>query len=129
MRHLNGNEDSQLNRELEAPEAPSLPQTPEGPTQIEKRSWVYIFKRSISEFMSNQCLDGAAALTYYAILALFPALVAIFSLLGIIGQNEKAADAVLGILEQVAPARPVRRRSARGSAPRRRAGAGPARCI
>lgn len=100
MRHQNGNEDSQLNRELEAR---NPPQTPQDPTQIEKRSWVYIFKRSISEFMSNQCLDGAAALTYYAILALFPALVAIFSLLGIIGQNKKAADAVLGILEQVAP--------------------------
>nr|WP_269569942.1 YihY/virulence factor BrkB family protein [Leucobacter salsicius] len=76
---------------------------PEGPTQIESRSWKYILKRTISSFLNNQCLDGAAALTYYAVLALFPALVAIFSLLGVIGQNAKAADAVLGILEQVAP--------------------------
>lgn len=83
--------------------APDATHMPSAPTEIEARSWRYIFKRTVTEFMRNQCLDGAAALTYYAVLALFPALVAIFSLLGIIGQNDRAADAIFGILSEVAP--------------------------
>jgi len=76
---------------------------PDAPTHLEKRSWKYVLKRTIREFSSDQCTDAAATLTYYAILAMFPALVATFSLLGVVGQNQEAADAVLGIVEQVAP--------------------------
>lgn len=76
---------------------------PDAPTHIEKRAWKYIFKRTISEFTKDQCTDAAAGLTYYTILAVFPALVATFSLLGIFGQNDEAANAVLGLIEEVAP--------------------------
>ena len=76
---------------------------PERPTHIEKRAWKYILKRTIAGFAKNQCVDAAAGLTYYAILSMFPALVAVFSLLGVLGQNDEAAQAVLGLIEEVAP--------------------------
>lgn len=48
-------------------------------------------------------MDLAAALTYRAVLALFPALLAVFSLLGLVGQNQRVATAIMGIIRDVAP--------------------------
>ncbi|MFS0732391.1 YihY/virulence factor BrkB family protein [Microbacterium sp. 1P10UB] len=76
---------------------------PDSPTDLDKRSWGYVFKKTLREFMSDQCMDAAAGLTYYGVLSIFPALVAIFSLLGVFGQNGAAADTVLGIVSDVAP--------------------------
>ncbi|WP_091230077.1 YihY/virulence factor BrkB family protein [Microbacterium sp. 3J1] len=83
---------------------PEDDQKPDAPTQLEKRSWRYILVKTIREFTADQCVDAAAGLTYYAVLSLFPALIAIFSLLGLFGQEGAAANAVIGILSDVAPA-------------------------
>ena len=79
------------------------PDKPDSPDEIEKRSWKYVIQKTIREFSSDQCTDIAAALTYYSVLSLFPGLIAVFSLLGVLGQGKAASDAVLGIIEQVAP--------------------------
>lgn len=76
---------------------------PDGPTDLEKRSWKYVLRKTLREFGADQCTDIAASLTYYAVLALFPALIAIFSLLGVFGQGPAATDAILGIVDEVAP--------------------------
>ncbi|CAH0149492.1 hypothetical protein SRABI98_00750 [Microbacterium sp. Bi98] len=76
---------------------------PDSPVDLHKRSWKYVLQKTIREFSSDQCTDIAAALTYYAVLSIFPGLIAIFSLLGVFGQGQAASDAVLGIVEQVAP--------------------------
>lgn len=76
---------------------------PDSPDDLHKRSWKYVLRKTIREFSSDQCTDIAASLTYYAVLSLFPGLIAIFSLLGVVGQDKAASDAVLGIIEQVAP--------------------------
>jgi membrane protein len=59
--------------------------------------------RSAREFMSDECPDAAAALTYYGVLSLFPALLILVSLLGVVGQDERVATVVLQILGEVAP--------------------------
>ncbi|MER7797902.1 YhjD/YihY/BrkB family envelope integrity protein [Microbacterium sp. NPDC096154] len=82
---------------------PNHPDKPDSLGDIEKPSWKYVLKKTIGEFSDDQCPDLAAALTYYAVLSMFPALIAIFSLLGVIGQGPQAANAVLGIVDQVAP--------------------------
>ncbi len=79
------------------------PDKPDSPGEIEKRSWKYVLQKTIREFSSDQCTDIAAALTFYSVLSLFPGLIAVFSLLGVLGQGKAASDAVLGIIEQVAP--------------------------
>jgi membrane protein len=50
------------------------------------------------EFSDDQCTDLAAALTYYGVLALFPAIIAVISLLGLVGNPQRTVDALLGII-------------------------------
>lgn len=67
---------------------------PDAPTQLTKPSWKYIARKTIREFSDDQCTDLAAALTYYAVLALFPALLALVSLLGLVGQQGKTEELI-----------------------------------
>jgi membrane protein len=73
----------------------------ESPTQLDSRSWRYVLRRTWREFMSDQCTDLAAALTYYAVLALFPAAIALTSLLGLVGQGDEAVNEVLSIVKDL----------------------------
>ncbi|GER23014.1 hypothetical protein NCCP1664_15100 [Zafaria cholistanensis] len=75
---------------------------PDTPAQIEKPSWKYILRRTIREFSGDHCTDLAAALTFFGVLSLFPALLAMMSLLGIVGQAEQTTQLLLQILERVA---------------------------
>jgi len=86
---------------------PHHPDKPDSLGEITKPSWKYVLKKTVSEFSDDQCTDLAAALTYYAVLALFPALLAIVSLLGVFGQGQKTTDALLGIVSDFAPASTV----------------------
>lgn len=82
---------------------PEAPGKPDSPDDLHKRSWKYVLRKTVREFSTDQCTDIAASLTYYAVLSIFPGLTAIFSLLGVFGQGQAASDAVLDIVEQVAP--------------------------
>ncbi|MBV9916897.1 MAG: YihY/virulence factor BrkB family protein [Solirubrobacterales bacterium] len=74
---------------------------PAAPTRLPARSWTGVVKRTISEFRADNVTDWAAALTYYGILAIFPALLALVSVLGLIGQS--ATQPLLNNLEKLAP--------------------------
>lgn len=76
---------------------------PTSPTQIQKPEWKYILKKTVREFIGDQCTDLAAALTYYAVLSIFPALLALVSLLGVVGQAQATTDAMLGLADSIAP--------------------------
>ncbi|KUG55418.1 MULTISPECIES: YihY/virulence factor BrkB family protein [Kocuria] len=90
-------------KERTAPE-PEDSRKPDSPTEISKPSWGYVFKRAASEFSKDDCTDLAASLTYFAVLSLFPALLAIVSLLGVFGQGEATTRAITDFLGQYAPA-------------------------
>src|SRR5579875_3280370 len=60
---------------------------PDGPTELPRRSWLGVLKRTFSEVRTDQLTDLAAALTYYGIQAIFPALIAVVSILGLIGHS------------------------------------------
>jgi membrane protein len=96
--------DNGQNQELADAPAPDDARKPDSPAEVTKTSWKYVFKRTLSEFGTDQCTDIAASLTYYAVLSLFPALIALVSLLGVFGQGKQSADTLLGILSSVAPA-------------------------
>lgn len=57
-----------------------------------------ILKRTVKEFQEDNITDWAAALTYYAVLALFPALLALVALVGLVGQYPQTTDTILNIL-------------------------------
>src|SRR5918998_4387179 len=75
--------------------------TPDHPGELEKRSWVEVAKRTVKEFREDNLTDWAAALTYYAVLAIFPALIVLVSVLGLIG--ESATQPIIDNLGTVAP--------------------------
>jgi len=71
---------------------------PDSPTDLTKPSWVYVARKTLREFSKDQCTDLAAALTYYSVLALFPAAIALLSLVSVFGQGQKTVDTLLGII-------------------------------
>jgi membrane protein len=60
---------------------------PDDPTDLSKSSWKDTFKRALREFKEDNIQDFAAALTYYGVLSLFPALLVLVSILGLLGQS------------------------------------------
>jgi len=80
---------------------------PGSPRDLDKPSWKYITKKTLREFSKDQCPDLAAALTYYSVLSIFPALLALVSLLGIFGDPQKTTSALLDIVQGFAPGQTV----------------------
>ena len=74
---------------------------PDGPTDLGGGSWGAVLKRTFREFKEDNLTDWAAALTYYGILSIFPMLIVLVSLLGLIGQS--ATQPLIDNLGQVAP--------------------------
>lgn len=83
---------------LEARPHPDDEDKVDSPQDLTKPSWKYVGKKTLREFMGDQCTDLAAALTYYAVLALFPAIIALTSILGLVGQGSTAIDTVLDMV-------------------------------
>jgi membrane protein len=74
---------------------------PDSPTDLSGRSWFGVLKRSVTEFREDNLTDWAAALTYYGVLSIFPALLVLVSVLGLIG--ESATQPLIDNLGEVAP--------------------------
>ena len=74
---------------------------PVGPSGA--RRWVAILKRTIREFRQDNLTDWAAALTYYGVMSLFPTLLVLVALLGLVGQYPQTSDAVLRIIDKIGP--------------------------
>jgi membrane protein len=68
---------------------------------VRRAGWVA--KRSVLSFYADQGTHHAAALTYYALMSLFPTLLLAVSLLGLLGQYPATYDAILGHLRGVVP--------------------------
>ena len=73
----------------------------EPPAKLPRRAWTGVLRRTLSEFSEDNLTDWAAALTYYGIVALFPALIALVSILGLIGTS--ATKPLLDNLGDFAP--------------------------
>ena len=64
-----------------------------------KRKALFLLKRTYREFNDDGSTDQAAALTYYSVLALFPGLIAVLSLVGLFGQADESVDKIVEILD------------------------------
>jgi membrane protein len=74
---------------------------PGQPSEMPKASWLAILKRTAQQFSEDKLTTWAAALTYYAVLSLFPALLALISILGLLGTS--ATQPLIDNLSSVAP--------------------------
>lgn len=61
--------------------------------------WSYVVRRTVTEFSRDQCTDLAAALTYYSVLSIFPATIALVSLLGVVGESQTTLTTALEVLD------------------------------
>ena len=82
---------------------PDDPRKPDAPTDLDKRSWKGVLKRTVTEFKADNCTDWAAALTYYGVLAVFPAAIALLSIIGLVGDPKKTTDQLLQIVDTLGP--------------------------
>jgi membrane protein len=75
---------------------------PEG--EASKSGLASTLKRTLTEFQEDNLSDWAAALTYYGLLSLFPALIAMLSLIGIFGDPKTTTDTLTEIITELGPA-------------------------
>src|SRR5919106_6205123 len=76
-------------------------ETPRKPTDVRLKAWGGVLKRTVGTFREHNLTDWAAALTYYAVLSIFPALVVLVSILGLAGDS--ATQSVLDNLNELGP--------------------------
>ena len=74
---------------------------PDRPTDLPRHAWPGVLKRTWREFNGDHLTDLAAALTYYGILAIFPMLVVIVSVVGLLGHS--VTQSLIHNLSSVAP--------------------------
>ncbi|MGB2567877.1 YihY/virulence factor BrkB family protein [Micromonospora citrea] len=80
---------------------------PDSPSELPGSGWTAALKRTVKEFQDDSLTDWAAALTYYGVLSIFPGLLVLISLLGLLG--ERATTGVKDTVGQAVPEENIRR--------------------
>jgi len=78
-----------------------------GPLSLAARCWWRALKDTVNGFRNKNLGDRAAGLTYYAVLSMFPMLIVLVALLGLLGQHPQTTNAILNIINDVGPSSAV----------------------
>jgi membrane protein len=99
---------------MAAPVTDSLPEEqkrsgrrPEGPAHAREGGLVQTLKRTMTEFSEDNLTDSAAALTYYAVLSIFPALLAMISIVGLVFDPNTIIKVLTDVVSSIGPASAV----------------------
>jgi membrane protein len=76
---------------------------PLGPAHARKGSLGQTLKRTITEFKEDELTDRSAALTYYAVLSIFPALIALVSIVGLVGDPKTITKTLTDLVSSIGP--------------------------
>ncbi len=68
-----------------------------------ERSWLATLKRTVTEFSEDEMTDRAAALTYYGLLSLFPALIALVAIIGLVADPQETTRKLTEIVSNLGP--------------------------
>ncbi|MFJ6042656.1 YihY/virulence factor BrkB family protein [Brachybacterium paraconglomeratum] len=82
---------------------PEDPRKPDSPAEVTAPSWRYVLRTTMREFSADGCTDLAAGLTYRTVLSIFPALIALVSILSLFGQDDQSVTAVLDQARAIVP--------------------------
>src|SRR3954468_9947149 len=83
---------------------PSGMPSPELPADLPKRSWLTTLKNTFKEFSEDKLQHWAAALTYYAVLSMFPALLVMVSLVGLVADKQQVTKFLTDVISSLGPA-------------------------
>jgi membrane protein len=75
--------------------------SPDSPTELPKRSWIAVLRRAVKQTQADELPDRAAALTYYGVLAIFPGVLVIVSIIGLLGRS--TANSLINNLGDITP--------------------------
>lgn len=85
------------------PDEKAIARRPEGPAHEADASVGQTLKRTATELREDSATDWAAALTYYSVLSMFPALLAMVSIVGLFGDPEEVTQTLTDIVESFGP--------------------------
>ncbi|MEU1587454.1 YihY/virulence factor BrkB family protein [Micromonospora sp. NPDC005710] len=95
-------DESSVQRERDPATTPVGPDAgPDSPTDLPGSGWKAAMRRTVTEFQDDSLTDWAAALTYYGVLSIFPGVLVLISLLGLLG--ESATEGVKDTVNQAVP--------------------------
>ncbi|OZV78822.1 ribonuclease [Micromonospora echinospora] len=77
------------------------PRVPRGLRQLSWPTWRGALVRSGRNFVKDNCADWAAALTYYGVLALFPSVVVVVALVGLVSEGDRTVDTLIDLARDV----------------------------
>ncbi|GAA4184373.1 YihY/virulence factor BrkB family protein [Gryllotalpicola kribbensis] len=66
-------------------------------------AWRYALRRAIHVLLVERVVDISATLAFFSVLSVFPALLAVFGIFGLVGRGERTADELLAVVRRVAP--------------------------
>jgi len=90
------------NKAADSPISPG--RTDNRPTGVDRKTGIFAtLKRTVTEFSEDNLTDWAAALTYYGLLSLFPALIALVAVLGLFGDPAATTSKITEIVTQIGP--------------------------
>lgn len=84
-----------------------MTRAPKEPTDLPLRTWRVVLKRTLREVRDDHLTDWAAALTYYSVLAIFPALIVLVAVVGLVGSHPSTTNALLDVVRQLGPSSAV----------------------
>src|SRR4051812_8453257 len=73
------------------------------PTALPRASWTETLKRTVSEFREDKLNHWGAALTYYAVLSMFPAMLVLVSLVGLFANPNRVTKVLTDTVSQLGP--------------------------
>jgi membrane protein len=79
-------------------------QEPSSPVALPRETWTDTLKRTVTEFRDDRMNHWGAALTYYAVLSIFPALLVLVSLVGLIADPERVTKVLTDTVSELGPA-------------------------
>src|SRR3954449_11305620 len=83
---------------------PNAPRADYGPTGVPRETGTLAtLKRTFKEFSEDNMTDWAAALTYYGLLSLFPALIALVSIIGLVADPQSTTKTITQVVSQLGP--------------------------
>ena len=83
---------------------PNSPRADYAPTGVATGTGLFpTLKRTFKEFSEDNMTDWAASLTYYGLLSLFPALIALVSVIGLVADPTSATKTITDIVSKISP--------------------------